>query len=271
MPKHCPTCQQTYDNPALLFCGKDGTQLVEIEVPVQETNSSMPPDSLLMFFFANHFITQGTGFMSTPLTVPCQNAVVNLHALALSLLSIAFWSLREQGLIAMQTSAPKGLILSHTPVSVRLLRPAQLTGLENNLLQVMQWARTEIGVDDVVSHYLEKDSDSPDGGIIERMKEHAIHLNYGMRPASKETDTGKRRWIQFDFSSSREPNFLPDCQRILVLVSPAQNLQRRWQQFMTGEPALYNALINQSQRAISRRTTAPDRRDNFFDRSSPFD
>jgi hypothetical protein len=269
--KRCPTCQTTKANPDSVFCGTDGARLLEMDQPVAAVVSAAPPASLLMFFFANYFITQPAGFWSTPVTVPCQNATVNLKALALSLISIALWSLREQGLISIQLVAAKGLVFSHTPVSVRFVRAAQLMGLENNLLQVIQWAKTDINVDDVVYHYLEQDLSSPNSEIIEKIEKHAIHLGYDTGPAPKVPETGKRPWIQLHFGGSKEPDFLPDCERIMAVSSQAQNLQARWQQFVTGEATLYNALMNQCQRAVSRRTIAADSRDRIFDRTSAFD
>ena len=99
-----------------------------------------------------------------------------------------------------------------------------------------------------VYQYLGSVSSFPTEQIVERVVQWAIHLNYGIRQKPP-----ARSWLSISVKVSGE-DFAPDCQKLLALTANSQEAHARWLQFQVNEAALYHALVNQCQRAISQRT-----------------
>lgn len=209
----------------------------------QQPQTAAPPvpASLLVTFFADHFVAPA-GMLSHKTTVPCQHHVkVNSQDLAKAAVVAAFWELRNQRLIDLHLGKAKGFIFSSTTVEVRFLRDGAAGGLECDFLEILHATRGETTAENVVFRFLHHETEHPFATVLSRLTDWAVRLGYGHAQE------------KHGFFNHGELDFAPDCQRIGGLRGASENLHHRWEEFTQHEHALYEALLHECQEALTHR------------------
>jgi hypothetical protein len=196
-----------------------------------------------MLCFANYFIAAPKGIEART-QVPCQNVAVNQRELAISLIAVALFHLREQGSITMQMQPS-------APVWLTALRPTATVGLEDELARVIHGAGGMMRVDELAQRHLKTKHSWPACEIVLRVAQWASYQGYGTGPPTAPTT-----WIRFSRGHDSGPDgtegFVPNCQRIATLSESAQQTHTRWIRFRANEPALYGAIMDQCGRGLGK-------------------
>lgn len=205
------------------------------------TPAQSVPASLLVTFFADHFVPHA-GMLSHKTTVPCQPHVkVNSQGLAEAAVVAAFWELRNQRLIELHMDVSHGFIFSSTSVGARFLKDGAAGGLEYDFLELLHASRGEVKVENIVYRFLHHETEHPFATVLSRLTDWAIRFGYGHAQE------------KHGFFNHGELDFAPDCHRITALRGVSENLHHRWEEFLHHEHALYEALLHDCHEAFTHR------------------
>jgi hypothetical protein len=250
----CPHCRRKYENAETRFCPEDGQPLVEQanfvaqvepQTTVAERDAAPISASLMMAFFAHHFVelagiddrVNGYDTKNASTKVPCQpNVKVNSIKLAHNLLAISFWNLRENNLIRFAPGAERGFLSKHTPLLIEFngANQTQIPGLEFDLMEIIKQSAPGVTAAAVVNQLLKKHTYAPYEKFFQRLTQWMIHLGYGQPDTSKKPFFTRGVAVNFEL--------IPDCQRIMNSQLAAQIIHRKWMQFQTAQPDVYNFL-----------------------------
>jgi len=224
--------------------------------------------SLAASFFPNHFVQPPTTFSGST-KVPCNLSVtVNSTELALNLLAIAFWYLRENSLIRFAPAARQGLVFTYTPIVVEINRLSQqrIPGLEYDLIEVAKQFAPGATIEQIVYQFFETTVEYTQEKIFRRMTQWIVQLGYG--PFINEdpvTPEEAKRFFKYRNMKSFDFRFAPDCQRIAGTQPAAQQIHQGWMKFQTEESELFRQIYAQGERAMKSRTYQSTGSDSFGD------
>jgi hypothetical protein len=204
---------------------------------------SSPSPSLLLFLFADKLIPVVPYKLGLPLRaphpVPCKGAMVEQVALAETLLAVAFWSLREQGVVALQPCASrKMLLVPSTAVRVSLCPDARAAAT-----LAVSHQEKPVGLEAAIRNALVQGHEGEDVHAVIRAvaaggdeNPHAMFIH---RAAWEATVVGL---LQFGTQGHHLPGDL-DCARVAALEARADEVLARWRDFQSSEPVLHLALV----------------------------
>lgn len=220
------------------------------------TNDTLrePTASMLMYLVADRLVPEKK-FRTIGVDVPCKGVKVQLEELAGGLFAASFWSLREQGAVALErTRTRRMLLIPATRVRVARLGRPERGGLEGEILKILE---DEDHVYDLIRRWFGSDSRSPQWDVLQATMREAVDLGYIERT---ETDTGRGTITGF-FLGKTEVKFEPRCEKISTLEARFDDFASRWRAFRSSESELYEALMDQCKKAIGSRTES----DNDYD------
>jgi hypothetical protein len=159
-------------------------------------------------------------------SIPCTEVRVQKGALAVRLLSSAFWSLRQQGVIEIEVaeSPPARRMLRRADVGVSLLKRAERPGLEGTVLASLEDRET---VHDVIRRWSELGSTDPWHDVIAEVVGEAV-ANGLIREV--EASGGVLTKLLGD-----SVGLEPVCGRIAALEGRFQELDSSWLEFQGRE------------------------------------
>lgn len=217
---------------------------------MEETTVREPSVSVLMYLFADRLIPEKK-FRTVGTPVPCKEVQVQLQELAAGLFAVSLWSMREQGIIGLETfQARKMLVMSTTRVRVTRLRldQSRCFGLEEEILKTLE-SSGEDHIHSLIRRWYGKDSKSPHLDVLQVVVREAVALGYIDRT---ETDKGRGAITGF-FLGKTEVKFEPHCEKISTLEDAFDGFAARWAEFRSFETDLYGALMDQCKGAIASR------------------
>lgn len=205
--------------------------------------------SLLLYLFADRFVPEKK-FRSVGVEIPCRNVQVKLEELAAGLFAVAFWSLREQGIIGLEAfRARRMLVVPTTRVRVSGLGSAPRPGLEGEILKALG-EKKEDHVYALVRRWFGTNSRSPHWDVVRVVIKEAMDLGY---MSQKEEETGRGAVTGFFLGKTRV-KLDPSCEKISSLEGHLEEFASRWENFQSSETELYGALLEQARKAINSRT-----------------
>ena len=202
-----------------------------------EEKQSVP---VIVYLCADKFVTKHAVFFEGT-SVPCSKVSVPRAELAVQLLSSAFWSLRQQGLIHMEVveSGTSRRIFRHPEVRLGSSRRVELPGLEGALISNLEDGET---VHDVICRWSKVGSTDPWHDVVAECVKEAVALGL-----IREVDVAGRGLTKF---LGHQVGLEPDCGRIEALHSRAQELASAWREFQRREKPLHDGLTGQCKRAL---------------------
>jgi hypothetical protein len=206
-----------------------------------------PSASTLVYLCAGKVLPTYTAgalsFTTFPTPVPCTAVVVDTGLLGATLLAVAFWSLREQKLVALDGGEGAGALGRQADrIQVRRQGMEKRRGLEQRLLETL--AKDGDGaILDVVPRAIGSSHAVPGGVVAGFAVQEAAALGYGQ--ASGGLGRVFRDWLM------NRASFTPDCPRIATLQAPLDAFLARWQRFRTAEAALYERLMTDCRGALA--------------------
>jgi hypothetical protein len=131
-----------------------------------------PSVPVIFYLFADRIVPKHPMLVEGT-SIPCTEVRVQKGALAVRLLSSAFWSLRQQGVIEIEVaeSPPARRMLRRADVGVSLLKRAERPGLEGTVLASLEDRET---VHDVICRWSELGSTDPWHDVIAEVVSEAV-------------------------------------------------------------------------------------------------
>lgn len=215
----------------------------------------MAHPSLLMYLFADRFFPP-KGWRHVGVQVPCKDDVeVRLEPLAGAMVAAAFWSLRDAGLVHLELSKRKRmLVMPTTRVAARLTAdPGQRPGLEGVLVDQLREGRDD-HAHALVRNWFDGDVEDPHSDVIAVETEAAIELGL---IHLLEVDAGRGKIAAKVFGSTVQKTE-PQCHLIAGLEAEAMAVHDRWQRFAAAEQPLHAALVDQCESALNSRVEVED-------------
>jgi hypothetical protein len=174
-------------------------------------------------------------------SIPCTEVKVQKGSLAVRLLSSAFWSLRQQGVIQIEVAEnrPASRMLRRPDVRVSPLKRVERPGLEGTVLASLEDRET---VHDVICRWSERGSTDPWHDVIAEVVREAVanRLIREVEPAG-----GVLTKLLGD-----SVGLEPICDRIAALEGRFQELNSSWVEFQGREKALHDGLTGQCKRSL---------------------
>lgn len=250
---YCPGCGAEIQEGAR-FCRGCGRALAsEAEAGVLTAEAPAAPGTLspsaLMYLFGDRFAPKGNP-LTQDVPVPCKEVKVQMKKLATTQFAAAFWSLREQGVVSLETFQKKGFLRTSTKVRVRPLGSAQRPILEGAVLSALS-GTGEDTAHDVVYRWYESDRLNPWQMALEVAVEEAVAQGYVERAS-----VGLGGAVMNMLSYGK--NLTPRCDRIVSLEGEANALVSRWESFQTLEAELYAKLFDECGDAVVERLERRD-------------
>ena len=199
-----------------------------------------PSVPLIAYLFADRLLPPRTG-RSHGIHVPCTNEHVQLESLAILLFSAAFWSLREQGLIALHVVEHPSARwpVHHSDVSLERLDGATRPGLEG---AVMENLGGEATLCDVVYGWSSQHTNNPWHDVIQEVVDEALIAGY-LHSASENTGVlGRLLGHGTELES--------DCSKIADVEEDFSRFHELWRDFRANESPLCEHLTSECKRAL---------------------
>jgi hypothetical protein len=210
----------------------------------QQSNAAPKPTvAALIYLHADRLITNH-GFLRGCSPVPCSDNKVPTEDLVVLLFASALWSLRRQGLVALDAVPAEGnggLLHAHHlgSVVVTPLASAERSGLEGAILRNLQGSEP---ITEVICRWSEPLSADPWHDVLEAAIDEAIDAGY---LASVTPNGGAiARLLRGD----RE--LTADCGRIESSQGAFEELAGAWRRFQADESELYHELSAECRRAL---------------------
>jgi hypothetical protein len=199
-----------------------------------------PSVPVIFYLFADRIVPKHPMLVEGT-SIPCTEVRVQKGALAVRLLSSAFWSLRQQGVIEIEVaeSSPARRMLRRPDVGVFLLKRAERPGLEGTVLASLEDRET---VHDVICRWSELGSTDPWHDVIAEVVSEAV-ANGLIREV--EASGGVLTKLLGD-----SVGLEPVCGRIAALEGRFQELDSSWLEFQGREKALHDGLTGQCKRSL---------------------
>lgn len=232
-------------------CGQSlvtGAETAVGTLPLPGGERALTP-SALMYLFGDRFAPRGNA-LTQDVPVPCKEVKVQMKKLATAQFAAAFWSLREQGLVALALYQKKGFLRTSTRVRVRSLNVAERPGLEGAVLSALP-SGGEDTLQDVVYRWYGSDRLNPWQMALEVAIEESVAHGYVER-ASVGLGGAVMNLLSFG------KHLTPRCERIVALEGEANNLSSRWESFRASEADLYKTLLDECTDAIALRLERRD-------------
>ena len=194
---------------------------------------------LMAYLFADRLLPPRRHSQGTQ--VPCSKEYVHTQSLAVFLFSAAFWSLREQSLIALNVVEDPGSRwhLNHSEVNLKMLERAPRPGLEGAVLENLEGEST---LCDVVCRWSSKHSNNPWHDVIEEEVTEAVRAGY-LRPVSANSGVLARL-----LGAGTELE--SDCSRIAGLEGEFSRWHGSWTDFQEDEAPVYEHLTSACKKAL---------------------
>lgn len=208
--------------------------------------------SLLMYLFADRFL-EPKGWRHVGVAVPCRDVEVRADQLASSMFAAALWSLREAGVLQLELSKRKKmLVMPTTRVAVRLTAdPGQRPGLEGAVLEALRKAKPKDDhVDALIRAWFGSDEKDPHSTVSGVEVEEAITQGLIQRV---ETDAGRGMIVAKLMMGNTKVSLEPQCERIAGLEGASAQFRDRWQRFAADETPLRDTLLAECTSAINTR------------------
>jgi hypothetical protein len=200
-----------------------------------EVEPSVP---LVVYFFADRLLPPRKG--ANGMHLPCSAESVQTQSLAVLLLSVAFWSLREQDLVELHLvhHSTTRWPVHHHDVNLKRLDRDSRPGLEGALLENLE---DETTLCDVVSKWSTRHSNNPWHEVIEEEVAEAAAAGY-LRSTSADGVLTRLLGSGTELES--------DCTRIAGLDGDFLRFQVSWSDFQENEPLLHDHLRSECKRAL---------------------
>ena len=198
-----------------------------------------PSVPLIVYLFADRLLPSRT--RPHGMHVPCSNGYVQMQPLAILLFSAAFWSLREQSLVALHLieSPSSRWPLHHSEMNLKMLEGASRPGLEGAVLANLEGEAT---LCDVVCRWSSQHSNNPWHDVIEEEVAEAVTAGY-LRPAPENNGVLARVLGHgLDYES--------DCSSIEGLEGEFSRFQETWSDFQENEAPVYEQLASECKKAL---------------------
>jgi hypothetical protein len=201
---------------------------------------SSPSVPVIFYLFADRIVPKHPMLVEGT-SIPCTEVRVQKGALAVRLLSSAFWSLRQQGVIQIEVAESRAArrMLRRPDVRVAPLKRAERPGLEGTVLASLEDRET---VHDVVCRWSELGSTDPWHDVIAEVVREAVASGL-IREV--EAAGGVLTKLLGD-----SVGLEPDCDRITALEPRFRQLDSSWVEFQGREKALHDGLTGQCKRSL---------------------
>ncbi len=250
---YCPGCGTEMEEGAKFCrgCGRPLAMVAQAGVTTAEAPAAVGTlsPSALMYLFGDRFAPKGNP-LTQDVPVPCKETKVQMKKLATVQLAAAFWSLREQGVVSLETFQKKGFLRTSTKVRVHPLSAAQRPGLEGAMLSALSGSGEDTA-HDVVYRWYESDGLNPWQIALEVAIEEAVAHGYVERAS-----VGLGGAVMNMLSYGK--NLTPRCERIVSLEGEANALVSKWETFQAVEAELYAKLLDECGDAIAARLERRD-------------
>jgi hypothetical protein len=204
---------------------------------VPESTPSVP---VIFYLFADRIVPKHAPLVEGT-SVPCTEVRVQKGALAVRLLSSAFWSLRQQGVIEIEVaeSRPARRMLRRPDLRASPLRRVERPGLEGAVLAALKDREM---VHDVICRWSEVGSTDPWHDVLAEVVREAVAngLIREVEPAG-----GVLTKLLGD-----SVGLEPVCRRIAGLEPRFQQLNSSWLEFQGREKALHDGLTGQCKKSL---------------------
>jgi hypothetical protein len=201
---------------------------------------STPSAPVIFYLFADRIVPKHAPLVEGT-SVPCTEVRMQKGALAVRLLSSAFWSLRQQGVIEIEVarSRPARRMLRRPDLRVSPLKGVERPGLEGAVLAGLEDRES---VHDVICRWSEVGSTDPWHDVLaEVMREtvaNGLIRGGGARWRGAHEVAGRQRWARTSLRQDR---------RTRAQVSAAE---LSWLEFQGREKALHDGLTGQCKRSL---------------------
>jgi hypothetical protein len=204
---------------------------------VRESTPSVPA---IFYLFADRIVPKHAPLVDGT-SVPCTEVRVQKGALAVRLLSSAFWSLRQQGVIEIEVaeSRPSRRMVRRPELRVAPLKRVERPGLEGAVLAGLEDRET---VHDVICRWSEAGSTDPWHDVLAEVVREAVAngLILEVEPAG-----GVLTKLLGD-----SVGLEPVCDRIAELEPRFQRVNSSWLEFQGREKALHDGLTGQCKKSL---------------------
>lgn len=184
--------------------------------------------AILLYLFADAEIPQDTA-VTRAVAVPCTDARVQRRALAVELLAITLWSLREAGAVAIRHEVRKRRLLGTRDVALIAaggIAPPSPFPLAVGLFNACGVQETDVFT--AVHAWYGRDMSDPATPVIRAVEDEATRLGL-FEPTQERAILGARRGD-------------PRCDRIVALRPFFDERIGRWRDFKAAEPDLDRAI-----------------------------
>jgi hypothetical protein len=199
-----------------------------------------PSVPVIVYLCADKFVTKHPVLFEGT-SVPCSKVRVQRGELAVQLLSSAFWSLRQQGLVHLELveSGTSRRIFRRPEVRLGSSRRVERPGLEGALISNLNDGET---VHDVICRWSKLGSTDPWHDVIAECVKEAVAVGL-----IREVDVAGSGLTKF---FGHQVGLEPDCGRITALYDRSHELASAWREFQKGEKPLHDGLTGQCKRSL---------------------
>jgi hypothetical protein len=203
-----------------------------------EAKPSVP---VIVYLYADRFVTKHPVLIEGT-SIPCSKVRVQRGELVVRLLSSAFWSLRQQGLIHMELveSRSPRRIFRRPEVRLVTLKRVERPGLEGALIANLE---DEDTAHEVICRWSELGSTDPRHDVIAEVVKEAVAMGL-IREV--EGAGGVLTRLLGD-----RVGLEPDCDRIAAFQNRFQELASSWREFQGREKPLHDGLTGQCKRSLA--------------------
>lgn len=221
--------------------------MAETETTSGASDTTQPPTpSLLLYLFADQVLPKSLMGTKAPLAdvkVPTAN-------LARELFAVAFWHLRESGLVRLDLSREKVLFMNVTHLRVTRTGDGPRDSLEGAILRHLTGNPKQDTVKEIVRRWYGKDVSAPESYIPSAAEREGVAKGYidvvdAHRNVVAAALIGKTQHV-------------PNRDKILTLEPAFTEIFTQWKAFRAREPELAKQLDSEVGGAIKSRREASD-------------
>ena len=200
------------------------------------------PESILACIFADR-LTPRESVLGKGVDAPLGAVKVQKKALGTLLFAVAFWNLRQDGVLSLEYHEQKRFLGTRKRVLVHLREDAEAEWLEGAVLESLTGIEGD-HVRDVVGRWFGQDVSDPFGDVIRSASDGAVKLGY-LRNATNDRPAARfgRPHVKFE----------PVTEHIAALEPAFTRFAFSWRRFEDREPELYTALLDACRKGITDR------------------
>jgi hypothetical protein len=209
--------------------------------PSPNAVEGQPSVPVIVYLYADRFVTKHPVLIEG-ISIPCSKVRVQRGELAVRLLSSAFWSLRQQGLIQMELAESRSARRIFRRPEVRLvpLKRVERPGLEGAVIANLEDKDT---AHDVICRWSDLGSMDPWHDVIAEVVKEAVAIGL-----IREVEVAGGMLTKLLGDSM---GLEPDCDRIAAFRNRFEELASSWREFQGREKPLHDGLTAQCKRSLA--------------------